>query len=258
MKKIIILAIIIAIICLIGVVLLNMAKTMDAKNTKNDSLTRSGDVEITNQDEQIKVIADNVEKWSEVLEFANDTVEYMVTDLDHNGRMELVITQMGGSGTFSYNSVYEVSKDFKTLELCQNNVEEGESEADFSLSNSAEVYYDAGREQYFYVLTDHMKTNPNEYYDGLYAFSLKDGKVQEDYIASKITFYDYDNNNQETVMYSDHSSDNIEEFDYFNAVENYFSGCEFSTIKFNWKDAQGINDLPEEELINTLNESISL
>ena len=256
MKKIIVLIIGILIICVIGLVILNKMK--NESNTNNVTVDESGVVTITNKDEQIEVIANNLSKWNKVLDFANDKVEYIITDLDHNGRLELIISQMGGTGSFSYNSIYEVSKDFKELEPCENNVEEGNSEVDFILSDYVEIYYDSEKQQYYYVLQDHMKTNPNEYYDGTYAFSLKNGKIQEDFIVSKITFYDYENNNEEIITYTDKADKDIEEADYMNAVTNYFDGCEEFGLELNWKDVVGIEELTHEELIEALNESVSL
>ena len=65
--------------------------------------------------ETFKQVADG-EVWS-----------YTVTDLDHNGRLELLAASIQGSGRFTHVKAWEVGEDQKSFISCNVNVKEGDS-----------------------------------------------------------------------------------------------------------------------------------
>lgn len=258
MKKTIIFLITILILVLIYVSIF----VLSTNDNNQKSFENTNDIEepkkIENIDEQIEIIAKNIDKWKTYEEYANDTVQYVITDLDHNGRLEIILTQMGGSGYFSYNNYYEVDSNFQNIIECGFDEEEGYSEADLSISDEVDVYYDKTLNNYYYIFTDVMKTNPNEYYEGIYSINLKDCKVNEYYIASKMTTYDFENDNNEINTYSDQYEKNITEEEYNSSANNYYFDYEKTSLKLNWKSIFELNELSEQNIIDKLKDSLSL
>ena len=244
MKKVIVfLIIVLAILLVLCMAFIMFNKPQDEPEINNTNISTSVNKEkISDQDAQLQIIEENYDLWAVYDERINEIAKFVVTDLDHNGRFEVVVSTMGGSGKFSENSVYEVTEDRKSLEKCNYYNDDEHSESDFSLMNKCDVYYDSKEDKYYYVLNDYMQTNPNEEYEGIYSFSLKNGVFEEDFIASKRTFYDYENNNEEIVTYLDKYEDSITKDEYKSAVSNFFDGLEKDSLNLNWKDISNISE----------------
>ena len=82
------------------------------KNVNSDDETEI----VKSVDEQIKIIADNAEMWFGI--DVNTRYSYCVTDLDANGRLEVISSGIGGSGCFSMGNIYEVNSSFDGLVKC--------------------------------------------------------------------------------------------------------------------------------------------
>ncbi len=79
---------------------------------------------------------------------------FAITDLNKNGRLELVLTECQGSGAFSTTVIYEVSQDYTTLEEMLNQENDTvDYLADFSLYDDFECYEKDGK--YYYVVEDY-------------------------------------------------------------------------------------------------------
>ena len=267
MKKVIQILIFVLIIMIIalGIFIYKLSGyTNDEENDITPNAISVNNVDTENEDlseydEQIDIIAQNIELWTESKDYADDLIQFAITDLDKNGRLEVVFTQMGGSGRFSYNSFFEIDEKLSTLKKCSFKGENDYSEADLSLSDEVDVYYDNKTEKFFYIVTDELKISPNEYFEGIYAISLKDGEIEEDYIASKNIFYDYENDNEEVITYSDKFQNFITKDEYDSVANNFYNGLEKSTLKLNWKDVSEIENITDENsIINILKSSLSL
>ena len=213
--------------------------------------------DITNKDIQLDVISNNRDKWAKTEDLSNN-IKCTVTDLDHNGRLEIIVSQMSGSGRFSINNFFEVNEDFTDLVQCKVDSEEGMSEADLSIMINADVYLDMKTNMFYYIVKDYMKSGLTESYDGTYALSLNRGIVREDYLTSAIIYYDYENDSNEKVVYADKYETDITEDEYNFFVENIYADCEKKTIKFNWINMLEIQDLEGEKLVETLETICSL
>ena len=67
---------------------------------------------------------------------------YAVTDLDHNGQLELIAAALHPVDRSNNLKVWELSADNSSFTECRTIVPEGESFPDI-ISNSADTYYDA-------------------------------------------------------------------------------------------------------------------
>ncbi|MBO4290209.1 MAG: hypothetical protein J5865_08965, partial [Lachnospiraceae bacterium] len=79
--------------------------------------------------DQVKLIAANRDLWLDTSQQA-DFVMYAVTDLDENGRLELIATITEGTGQFSSTRFWEVSGDYSKLEPVTYDLDGAQSEAD--------------------------------------------------------------------------------------------------------------------------------
>ena len=59
-----------------------------------------------NTELQLMVIAENKDMWTEELEYADEVYYYVISDLDHNGRYEVVVSNMGGTGLYTYSRFF--------------------------------------------------------------------------------------------------------------------------------------------------------
>lgn len=127
---------------------------------------------------QLQVMADQVELWAGDDRFGAE-YRYTVTDLDQNGRLELIVSTLQGSGLYTYSSYYEVNKALDGLELCeQTDRDERYSEADIQV-DQVPAFYDARVGHYYYIFGDVVRNGAAEHYYNKRALWLRDGKIRE-------------------------------------------------------------------------------
>lgn len=97
--------------------------------------------------QQIKLISQRKNIWCPK-DFGSGTLKYMISDLNQNGRLEIV-TYMAYSRN-AMTEVYEVSEDGKKLVKCRNNFS-GEAKQLFLAENdNTDVYYNSSKGAYYY------------------------------------------------------------------------------------------------------------
>ena len=75
---------------------------------------------------QLSVMAREKEVWAAQAEFANEICQYAVTDLDHNGRYEIIVANMGGTGMYTYSRFWEINEQCSGLTECETDFLEGD------------------------------------------------------------------------------------------------------------------------------------
>lgn len=127
---------------------------------------------------QLQVMADQVELWAGDDRFGVE-YQYTVTDLDQNGRLELIASSLQGSGLYTYSSYYEVNKALDGLEICeQTEQDERYSEADIQMDR-VPAFYDERVGRYYYIFGDVVRNGAAEHYYNKRALWLLDGKIRE-------------------------------------------------------------------------------
>lgn len=207
------------------------------------SLTNSNKQEVLNSDEENDVVASNnkleIEKqlnlimnnknlWYKDTEF--EKYSYAVTDLDKNGRIEIISSICQGTGIYTYTEIYEVNESMDDLILCESNLMEYDSQADI-IKNQFTVFYDKSNNQYHYIFDDLTKNGAAEYYENKRDFSLSDGKIEEKYLARKTTIYQ---NSSPTVTYTDLENKEISEEEYNNIENKVFEDYEKMMVNIEW------------------------
>ncbi|MBE5949881.1 MAG: hypothetical protein E7261_12815 [Lachnospiraceae bacterium] len=193
---------------------------------------------------QLELIADNIEKLQLFHEWVDAVNRYAVTDLDQNGRLELIASNMGGTGAYTYSRFYEVNETYDELVEYDIGFDEGHSQPDIIVEN-VDMYYDATGNIFYYIERDTIKESTTEYHSFLYSMSLSDGKLVTAPLSDMIETY-YDNYR---VIYKDSTGKEITKAEYDVLVANAFKGCDKYGANFGWQDTRELAKVTDRETI---------
>ena len=181
--------------------------------------------------DQLHIIAENKEMWTEELEFANDVYQYAVTDLDRNGRYEIIVSNMGGTGHYTYSRFFEVNEEYDGLIECTTDFVEYDSQPDI-ISSKLETYID-DKGEFHYAVYDTTKNGAAEYYENVRELMLRDGKIITNYIANKSTIYE---DETPVITCEDSAGNSLTEQEYKEAASKYFAGYQKTTTSLGWQE----------------------
>ncbi len=139
--------------------------------------------------QQMEVISQNRHLWR--IDDQEGLDCYAVTDLDQNGRLELISSVNQGSGLYSYSTYWEVNEVGDGLELCQNTIPQEESQADIVIG-STYAYFDG--QQYHYIFWDSLRVGMAESHNIMKVVTLADGEITEEVLGTLTYLYDQDGN----------------------------------------------------------------
>ena len=172
--------------------------------TGKDSDTTAPKREISDYESQISLLAKEYSKWNDDIcawQFStNDEVvvteayKVAVTDLNRNGRLELICSSMQGTGLFSLNFMYEVDESKTGLnKLAATSRDDGvDKGGDFIRNSLLNCYKKDGK--YYYAVDDYTPSGASVIEDCLYSYSFEDG-INNELIGGytlKVDEYDYD------------------------------------------------------------------
>jgi len=203
---------------------------------------------------QLKIIASNIDLWAKPEEYANDVYNYAITDLDSNGRLEIIASNSGGTGIYTYSTFYEINEEYNGLTICDYITQEGDSQADIAV-DSVPGFYDSQKGIIYYIFDDLLKNGAAEYYENKRALYLADGQVKEIPLAYKLTIY---TDTIPKTTYMDQSQKEISEEKYNTIADHVFTGMVKKKINFGWCEffsPAELTGMSEKELINMLMES---
>ena len=154
-----------------------------------------------------------------------------ITDLDSNGRLEILLASLQGSGLFTWVNVWEVNESGTGLTLCPDNTGEGEAWPDI-IKDTLTYYRDPASGRQTYVCLDYLRDGAARYWTGLDSFCLENGRVDVKTLASKEETYSEQGTS--TVRYFGENGGEISEDAWNNAERNAFSGQEQRTLTLSW------------------------
>ena len=130
---------------------------------------------------QLKTIAEAKDK---IVTYDNEdeNYHYAITDLDQNGRLELIVsTGMFGAEHITGNWYYEISKDGSKLKKCKGKAfgNEGHDICD----DIDTVYIDPKKHNYYYIVHGITHVSGAENYDSVGFLQLKNGTLTDNYLA---------------------------------------------------------------------------
>lgn len=213
-------------------------------------------------DQQIALIAAKKDIWLDNMEFFGMSYGYMVTDLDQNGRLEIISCVAGGSGFFSDDTYYEVNEDCTSLvcvgqESLENSNSEGYGYVDSY--DSCDVYYDADVNIYYYIMKDFLRNGMAENSTSLIPVWLKDEQMHAMSLAYEYYAYDMITETDSYTYWTISDGKGVTKQDYENAADNFYSACRKMRATFGWKYVNNEEDFAEwkttEGMIRILTES---
>ena len=167
--------------------------------------------------------------WESDLEY--ETWYYTITDLDHNGRLEVLTASIQGTGLFTYVNCWEVNETGNGLTRCPDNTGEGDDWPDI-IKDTLRFYRDPVSGRYTYVCEDFMRDGAAHYYTGLDSFCLNKGQIEVNGLAHKEEVYS--EAGMAMIRYYDMAGLEISEETYNRAVEDAFAGQEEGTLHLGW------------------------
>ena len=215
-------------------------KTTEAATDDNSEATSSASQVVTDiapaeTDPQIKLIASKKDTWFTPSD-DHATYYYCVTDLDHNGRLEVISASMQGAGYFTSADFFEVNEACDDLIECSlpNDDFEGFLFPDIITDEPVDVYTDG--DHYTYIFDDTVVINSDE--SSLYTntLSLNNTFINIYVIAEKTTRADG------SIFYSDFSRV-LEENEYQAILDNPVSDQTKSACYLGWIPTTNIDDL---------------
>lgn len=171
---------------------------------------------------------------------------YAVTDLDHNGRLELLACSADAVTGHAHMRGWEVSADGKRLDAIHTENEEVMLDVFINIiTDSADTYFDAARNAWFYIITYHSFDNLPEYNlsqvsDQIFGMSMVNGTIYDGLLASRInTKVD----GQTSVTITGSHQNEITEDQFWNIASTTFAGYPRSSTSFDWFLASEANNL---------------
>lgn len=207
-------------------------------------------------DKQIQVIADQVSVWKG--EEEDLIYGYAVTDLDHNGRLELIASTCQGSGIYTYSSFFEVNENEDGLDECVYPGQEDGSEADI-MKDFVRVYFDTDSYTYYYIFDDVIRYGAGLLNNNIRAISLQSGKISEKFICSSDFAYTEDDSVDDNMVakYYDAEGNLISEEEYDLLTSKVFEDFEEKQATIQWENCGGeeLLSMKEADLYNMLEKS---
>ena len=207
-----------------------------------------------NFSEQLNVIADNRDLWKQEEVFG--MWGYIVTDLDNNGKLEIISASVQGSGFYTYLKAFEVNDESSALTEIMQNRPPYDSAPEI-LIQKVPTYFDRSNSRYLYIFDDITRNGMSEYYENKRAIYLENGTWEEISLAYRTTIYtDADHY---TITCTDASGAAISESQYDTAAQSAYSTLEANETCLNWAmtDVDGFNAMSKEALLEALEASAS-
>ena len=190
-------------------------------------------------EEQKQMIEDNRELWA-FTEPYDSPWFYTFTDLDHNGRLEVIAATTQGSGIFTYANFWEVLPDGSGIDnCCRKNVEiEGPDDWPEIIVDSIPCYYDALSGCYYYPCENVTRDGYAHQYYSWQVLCLKDGAAEWEFLAAKnVNWRDEETGSEypdAVTTCVDAAGNPITEQEYDGAVEKRFAEREKTELKLDW------------------------
>ena len=205
------------------------------------SALEEGSADPLSVENQLSLLVSQKSLWGHLDEDYSDSLSYAVTDLDHNGRLEVISASVSGTGLYTTAKFYEVNSTGDALDACTYDITEYESGADLSFSDTLPCYYDADGDTYYYIFTDIIRNGAAEHFNSLTAISLKNGAVTSQTLGAQQTTYS-DEQSEPTIIYRQSDGSEISEEEFNTLADNAFSGAEKKQAAIGWFSADRDDD----------------
>lgn len=173
----------------------------------------------------------------------------MVSDLNQNGRLEVVRILPYGSGGFMKTAVFEVSEDGRSLVKYQNN-QENPMEVGGPGAVMMDCYFDKSKEIYYYASENDTNADGYEFGIAPGRFYLKGDTYKEDYMKAYRTVRKSD----EKITYYK-GEEKISKSEYDRIEKRFWNGLEKKKVTFSWQMADDLLYMSDADVMLSLAES---
>ena len=160
---------------------------------------------------------------------------YAVTDLDHNGRLELLAASVQASSLLPAAKVWELNADRSALQPCKLNIAENEVFANI-LTDSAETRYDKAKDAWFYLVNDFYQVSAEDAFVVKSAVVLDSGELEYGALA-------YEDIGPSGSRFTDTNDNAITVEDFGNIGDRFFKDSQKSSTSFEWFTAAEASQL---------------
>lgn len=184
---------------------------------------------------QIQLIFSQLSSWKASAE--EETAEpyyYAVTDLDRNGRLEIIAACTQGTGFYTYGKVFEVSEDFASLQECDTPCTHDQDLPEI-IMDSVPASFDRDSGCYDYLFTNDTRNGAAEHYQSIVAMRLQNGVLTCTTLANSVDLWI--DEGQEEHSYAIPSGDGFQEVSasqYSSVISEYQSERDGFTASFEW------------------------
>ena len=176
---------------------------------------------------QIALLAANAQQWVK----SDPAIPYSfaVTDLDRNGRLEIITSVCMGTGIFTYTDIWEINETYDGVMRCETDFDEYYSQAD--IIDSGLTAFERGS-VYYYIVTDYIRNGYTYHAAEMRSMCLKDGVYSETLLAYCVTEVSEDY--EETTTYYDADGAVISEAEFETMPEMCFADARPYTATLGW------------------------
>jgi len=160
-----------------------------------------------------------------------ETWFYAITDLDRNGRLEVLTASLQGSGMYTYVVCREVNETCTGLTFCHDNLAEGDAWPDI-IKDSLTYYRNPANGLYTYVCEDVVRDGAAHHITTLESFCLDSMRIDVRRLASMDELYT-DQNSSVRHFYDENGAETTESA-YTAAEQRFFAGQEKGTLSLSW------------------------
>ncbi len=208
----------------------------------------------TTFESQINLIAENSDLWEESIDYPVESFRVAVTDLDNNGRLEVICAATMGSGIATTSVWAEVSSDYDSLVSIQNNMNKKKEPEIIVKSADCYVNADTGERVYSFVDTARASGDYITYTKGLLTF--KNNTVSFKPLGTCISIAENPEDiTNRTFTYSDADGNSFTQEEFDSCIDTYLEGYEKLTANFKWQEYSKESTLTQDEVVNLLKES---
>ncbi len=187
------------------------------------------EINLLEEANQIALIAEKRAEW--FVEDDENLYVYTVTDLNQNGRLELISTSTQGSGLYSYTNYFEVTEDGTALEKW-NRVSEDASAPDVGYAMFP-VFCDQVSGNYTYIINDFWRAGMAESGAVVIGVTYFNGEIEETILGSEVCSYD-EETQLEIMTYYNAQNEEITAEEYETLAQTVYQGLEEKIVFIQW------------------------
>lgn len=185
---------------------------------------------------QLEIIENSVGTWRVPENERENVPVYTVTDLDDNGRLELISTCSHGTGQYSTSKIYEITEDHNALVPCQYGPSTMSSEPE--LGTMSWAYYYDGSGSRAYIVNDFLREGYDLSHTYKYAMWFAGGEAWVKLLGYVDMYAGADENGELDLQYDYFDAEDrpITAMEYDDIADTFFNAPAPSFIQLYWFD----------------------